>query len=426
MRPAASSPLIANPAKQPQQSAQATSEKTRHTMSDASTRSRLRRAWRPVKGRIFHVAWSPTDERLVTAGEHASLVWSFATNKFGEPEPSPVTKLAHDGTSMRCEWTTRGEQILTGSSDGLVTVHSVGDGSAMATLRASPSSEVYGLSMLSDQGLLGVAVGDCVQQWDLPRARQTARTEFPRADDSGVAYGGTRNPDRRAYVFGIAARGRALAAALSDGTCRLLDAQSLRPIHVLDDHARRGSSCFACALSRSTTQLATAAGDGTVLLYDLRALKRGPLGTLKGHSGAVHSITFASGGSLGSLCGQGAAEVAGASSGELCITGGDDGTLRIAKTHTREHVCSLRVSGAVLCAAVDHAQTRIACGGGSGVSATDNALSVCWPSALPTSAAAANCSPIPTSDMPEVRPAKSSRTVEAIPISTSVPDATDP
>lgn len=224
-----------------------------------------------------------------------------------------------------------------------------------------------------------------VTQWDLRHARRTAVTEFA-ADSDGVAFGGARNPDRQSFVFGVASRGRVLAAALSDGTCRLLDAQSLAPIHVLDDLARRGASCFACALSRTSAHLATASGDGAVLLYDLRALRRGPFVELSAaaRGRAAHCVAFVSAGVMGPALG---------ATGELCVTGDDAGSLRIATTHNGEVVSCASLRGPVLCCAVDPSNARVACGGGSGGSALDNALAV-YSADAPPATASASLSPV--------------------------------
>lgn len=335
----------------------------------------LKRAWRPVRGRIFDLAWSSNNERLCTAGENSSLIFSVERS-----EPCPIAKLFHqdgatDAASMRCTWHPGGHHVLIGTVDGTVSVHDASDGCSLASMRVtSDEDEIYGLCFLSNAGLIGVGVSDTVQQWDLPSGRQTALTEL-----SAIEAG---NLDQRAYVFSVAARGRVLAAALSDGSCRLLDAQSLAPVFALTEHVTRGSSCFACALSPTTAHLATAAADGTVLLYDLRMLKRGPIGELHGHPSAVHSVTFAAPGALlGSL-----AQSSGA--GELLLSGGDDATLRVADTIGCEYVCSLRTAGPVLCTAVDHEHARIASGGGSGACAADNAISL-WSSSAGAAASVA-------------------------------------
>lgn len=46
-----------------------------------------------------------------------------------------------------------------------------------------------------------------------------------RGIEGAPCYGGARNPEGKAFVFGLAARGRMGAAVLSDGSLRLIDAE---------------------------------------------------------------------------------------------------------------------------------------------------------------------------------------------------------
>ena len=105
---------------------------------------------------------------------------------------------------------------------------------------------------------------------------------------SGCHFGGTaRNPHGDIFVFSLASRGRVLAAAVSDGTCRLLDSQSCKEVlPPLADHAPRGAAVFGVALSPSLPLLATAAADGKVFMHDLRKLSAGPLLEVRGHTQA--------------------------------------------------------------------------------------------------------------------------------------------
>merc|ERR1719424_2163121 len=91
---------------------------------------------------------------------------------------------------------------------------------------------MYGLEVLSEEGLLAAGAGETVQLWDLNRATRTSLAAFT-ATESGVHFGGLRNPDRKAFVFSIAARGRILSAALSDGSLRLLDSETLQELATL-------------------------------------------------------------------------------------------------------------------------------------------------------------------------------------------------
>ena len=386
----------------------------------------LRRDWQYLSSRIFDLAWSPTTPtHLVTAGEDAAMLWS---SQVGSPPtcrlklqltptssasaPSWITAGKRPASSedspqgpacVRCTWHPDGAHVLTGSDDGCVAVWSAHDGAKLAQLSVASvtdeaDSEVYGLQVLSRESLLAVACSDTVQQWDLLSGRQTAHTKL-RAHESGVAFGGShRNPNATAYVFSLASRGRVLVAALSDGTCRLLDAQTCKELATLDAHVQRGTPAFACALSPTSTLLATTGGDGCVLLWDMRMLGSGPLSERSGHTQAVHGVCFASAGALG----------APVDAGELLVTGGSDCTLRIHETALGVAAASsgsassgsasggaasggdgaassgagciaaMRMSGPVWCASFTPGSAaggeRLGAGGGSGSNADDNAL----------------------------------------------------
>lgn len=342
-----------------------TEEKARLTQRAEPPRTevQLTCSWARSKGRIFDVAWSPTDStRLATAGEEGGLVWSV-----GE-KPTPLLEMVSpEGGSagnlyMRCAWHPAGQLVLLGNMEGRIDVHSAADGKCKAQL-VSPRSheEVSGLTCLSDDGLLGSAVGDTVQQWDLRRCRRTAWTQLD-AHENGITYGGpARNPEGRAYVFSLASRGRMLAAALSDGTCRLLDAQSIKPLHAIDEHAKRGASTFACALSPTAPLLATAGSDGVVLVYDLRQIKRGPLAEVtSGQGEAAHGVAF-----IQPVAGS----MRGRNGGELLVSGGANCALNVTETRTFSTVRSYAHPGEspLLCiTGMCAATTRFATGGGSG------------------------------------------------------------
>ena len=205
-----------------------------------------------------------------------------------------------------------------------------------------------------------------MQNWDLNRATCVAETTFATVEN-GFIFGGTdRNPDGHAYVFNLAARGRALCAALSDGTVRLMDSQSLQTVGVLDAHAQEGNGAavYGVAMSSTSPLLATADGSGVVFLWDLRQASRGPLAQTN-RGGAVHSLAFVRG--------------VGGSSAELLVAGGADKRICVHET-TRSLAIesSVNVLDAVLCiqAAPDAALPRLAAGGGSGGLISDASISL--------------------------------------------------
>ena len=182
------------------------------------------------QSRVFDLRWSPTHPaRVASVGEAGAHIWDVGG--------AVRRKVSFPGTElMRVCWHPDGEHVLTGSAQGKIVVHAADDGHAIATLDASVEDEVYGVEVLSSEGLLAAGAGDAVQLWDLQRATKMCQVKLP-ALTGGVNFGGEhRNPDGAAYLFCLAARGRILSAALSDGTVRLLDSETLQTLQVLGEH----------------------------------------------------------------------------------------------------------------------------------------------------------------------------------------------
>ena len=317
-------------------------------------------ALRGHKDRVFDMCWSPIQPgHLASVGQTGGFVWRGAD---GATEP-PARLIGSE--LMRVCWHPDGVHVLTGSSGGKINVCSAADGATRAVLDASEEDEVYGLQPLSDEGLLAAGADRTVQLWDLNRAARIAQAQFATAA-GGIVFGGPdRNPEGAAYLFSLAARGRALCAGLSDGTVRLIDAETLQTVAVLDEHARRGSPAFDVAISTTSPQLASADRKGSVLLWDQRHLGRGPFAEAN-HGGPVHAVAFVPG--------------VGDEPAEMLATGGADATLRVHETRTAALAThgSVRVPNAILClqAAPDGATPRVATAGGSGGFASDASISI--------------------------------------------------
>lgn len=309
-----------------------------------------------LASRCFDLRWSPTQRALASVGEKGGCIWSV---------DNAAERVIFAGTElMRVCWHPDGARVLTGDAQGKVVVRSAADGQSLAKLETS-TDEVYGLEMLSSDGLLAAGAGDTIQLWDLTRAQRTAQASFE-AYEHGVIFGGpNRNPEAKAYLFGMAARGRVLSTALSDGSVRLLDSQTLKQLTVLVAHARRGSPVFATAFSPTTPTLASSDGQGTVLLWDLRQTSKGPLAESRAGGGeAVHSLAFVSG--------------AADRSAELLVAAGGDKCVRVHETGSLATVGEARVLSPVLCAdaAPGAASPRFATSGGSGGLVSDATVSL--------------------------------------------------
>ena len=301
------------------------------------------------KSRVFDICWSPAQPlRLASVGETCACIWSV---------DDAAGRVSFPGTElMRVCWHPDGNHVLIGDGQGKICVHAAADGEQTAVLDASSEDEVYGLKVLSSDGLLAAGAGNTMQLWDLTKATMTTKVTLAPAQ-GGVVFGGEhRNPDAKCYVFGLEARGRILSVALSDGTVRLMDSETLQVLASLNEHARRGAGAFTTALSPTSPLLVSCDGQGTVLLWDLRSLGQGPLAETHSSAGAVHAAAFVP---------------AGDGASEQLVTGGDDRRLRLHElsgARALETVGSVSVLSPVLCVDVapDAAPPRLASGGGSG------------------------------------------------------------
>lgn len=313
------------------------------------------------KDRVFDVSWSPTHEHgLASVGQTGGFIWSAAE----DVRPIPLFGIE----VMRVCWHLDGSKVITGDAQGQISVCAAKDGAVAATLQAGgdgdEKDEVYGLQMLSVDGLLAAGAGSQVQQWDLNRGACVARTTFATTEGGFIFGGPNRNPEGKAFVFSLVARGRALCAALSDGTVRLLDSQTLQTVGLLSEHSKRGAPIFGVALSPRSPLLATSDAQGAVLLWDLRQTGHGPIAETY-HDGAVHALEFVAG--IGG-------------SAELLATGGADRRLCVHETRTEALATegSVSLASALLCVkvAVDAPSPRLATAGGSGGLISDASISL--------------------------------------------------
>ena len=144
---------------------------------------RKERSLAGVKIRAFDLKWCPMEPlRIAAVGENNGCIWNVAG---GGASSNPVVFC--DTEIMRCNWHPDGNVLLTGNAQGKIAVRSAADGKPMATLDAH-EDEVYGIEVLSNEGLLAVGAGDTVQLWDLEKAERTAQVTLA-ATAGGVGSG---------------------------------------------------------------------------------------------------------------------------------------------------------------------------------------------------------------------------------------------
>ena len=136
----------------------------------------------------FDMRWSPTHRRCW----HSWTNWCLCVDEYMQATP-------HDRGS-ELAWRVLGHRMvtmLTGSAEEQ-SRSAVTDGAVCATLRLQ-EDEVYGLEMLSSEGLPAVGAGDEVQHWDPHRATRSCILHSP--PRNGVICVSAPQPGGKAYVL---------------------------------------------------------------------------------------------------------------------------------------------------------------------------------------------------------------------------------
>jgi WD40 repeat protein/tetratricopeptide (TPR) repeat protein len=240
---------------------------------------------------VSHAAFAPDGIQLLTASyDGTARLWAVESGQLVH------TFNGHDSSVSHAAFAPDGTRVVTASDDGTARLWAVQNGQLLHTLKGHKAKVSHAAFAPDGTQLLTASFDGTAHLWAV-QSGQLLHTF--KGHGSCVSFAGKVSP------AAFAPDGTRLLTASSDGTVRLWAVQSGQLLHTLKGHE---SSVSHAAFAPDGTQVVTASFDGTARLW---AVESGQLlHTLKGHSGWVYHATFAP-------------------EGTQVLTASDDGTARL-------------------------------------------------------------------------------------------------
>jgi Tol biopolymer transport system component len=237
------------------------------------------------EGRVYQAAWSPDGQRIVTAGyDGTARVWD------AESGAELVVLTGHTGSVYHSAWSPDGKRIVTAGYDGTARVWNAESGAELAVLTGHEG--YVGEAVWSPDGkrIVTASHDGTARVWDAENGAELTVLTGHEGSVSQAAW---------------SSDGKRIVTAGRDGTARVWDAESGAELIVLTGHT---DSVTRAAWSPDAERIVTASDDGTARVWD--AESGAELAVLTGHVARV-------------------AQVAWSPDGQRIATASDDGTARI-------------------------------------------------------------------------------------------------
>jgi WD40 repeat protein/DNA-binding SARP family transcriptional activator len=263
---------------------------------------RLVASLRGHNGSVLAVAYSPDGRLLATSGTEATTrIWDVGRRA------QLLVLHGHRAGIGRVEFAADGRRLLTASEDGTARVWDVSHGGGRDWLTlANPVSWVAAMEFSNDgkqllaTGLISYTAAAVITRstvWNARTGRVEATHRF--VDEGGLAGGYTSQGGIRTFVpAATSADGSIAAVTLTNssgagtGTVELRDAVSQRVIATLRGRQRVQAIGFDAAGRR----VVTGNWDGSVRVWDVATGR--PLVTLAAHNGVVEAVAFSPDGTM--------------------------------------------------------------------------------------------------------------------------------